>query len=90
MSQADRPMREVVHIIEREGTHGGALWWLVLECGHSVSRRRVVSKNRPAAMFEPIERRLAPKHALCLYCQSGAARQDPAILIKALRCREAT
>ena len=31
-------MREVVHIFEREGPHGGPYWRLVLECGHSVAR----------------------------------------------------
>jgi len=34
------PIREVVHIFEREGARGGPYWRLVLECGHSVARKR--------------------------------------------------
>jgi hypothetical protein len=43
-------MREVVYIFEREGERGGAIWWLVLECGHSVARKRYDSKNWSATV----------------------------------------
>jgi hypothetical protein len=79
-------MREVVYIFEREGTHGGAIWWLVLDCGHAVARKRYAAKGDTAlihALFRPLAEKLAPKHCQCHYCGSGAAQQDPWILVKA-------
>ena len=80
------PMREVVYIFEREGTKGGAIWWLVLDCGHAVARKRYAPKSWTAAvhmMFRPLEEKLAPKRCQCHYCGSGTAKQDPALMIKA-------
>jgi hypothetical protein len=79
------PTREVVHIFEREGARGGPYWRLVLECGHSVARKRHDPRSFSAiaqAMFRPLSERLAPRHAQCHYCGSGCERQDPMVLIK--------
>lgn len=78
------PSREVVYIFEREGPRGGPFWLLILECGHSVCRTRRAAKDFTGlvhALFEPLERRLAPRHAQCHCCASGLERQDPWILI---------
>jgi hypothetical protein len=78
-------MREVVHIFEREGPRGGPYWRLVLECGHSVARKRHDSKSFSAiaqAMFRPLSEGLAPSHVQCHYCGSGGERQDPVFLIR--------
>jgi hypothetical protein len=64
------PMREVVHIFERERPRGGPYWRLVLECGHSVARKR----HNP--------RSFAPRHAQCHYCGSECERQDPMVVIR--------
>ncbi len=80
------PTREVVYIFERTGTRGGAIWWLVLECGHAVARKRHEAKSWSAMvhmMFRPLEEKLAPKRCQCHYCGSGVPKQDPALLIKA-------
>jgi len=81
------PMRAVVYIIEREGARGGGFWWLVLTCGHAVTRKRHVVKDWSSmvrTLFRPIEEKLAPKRVQCHYCGSGSERQDPWIMIKAL------
>lgn len=87
-SELAGPLREVVYIIERDGAHGGALWWLVLECGHSVTRKRPITKRSwsaiAQALFRPLEEKLAPRRAKCNYCGSNVPTCDPAILIKAL------
>ena len=80
------PMREVVYIFEREGERGGSLWWLVLECGHAVTRARYANKHWTAQvhmLLRPLEEKLAPKRVQCHYCGSGAEKHDPWILIKA-------
>lgn len=80
-------MREVVYILEREGTRGGAIWLLVLACGHAVARKRSDPESWSAisqAMFRPLSEFLAPRHVQCHHCGSGAPERDPAILIKAL------
>jgi hypothetical protein len=85
-SELGGPMREVVYIFEREGTRGGALWWLVLSCGHAVARKRFVIRTPAAAaqaMFRPLEEKLAPKRVQCHYCESGSEKRDPWIMIKA-------
>jgi hypothetical protein len=85
-SELDGPLREVVYILEREGTRGGAIWLLILECGHSASRKRVDPKNWSAlaqTMFRPFSEKLAPKRVMCHHCGSGEPKRDPAILIKA-------
>ena len=85
-SELAGPLREVVYIFEREGTNGGAIWWLVLECGHAVARKRYTAKSWSAQvhmMFRPIEEKLAPKRVQCHYCGSGSAKQDPWLMIKA-------
>ena len=85
-SELAGPMREVVYIFEREGSRGGGLWWLVLECGHAVARKRYVANHWTAMvhlMFKPLSEKLAPRRCQCHYCGSGAAKQDPALLIKA-------
>jgi hypothetical protein len=86
LTSFDGPLREVVYIFEREGDRGGGLWWLVLSCGHSVSRKRftVNSLGQMAqALFRQIEQNLAPKRARCYMCQAGHEPQDPALLIRA-------
>lgn len=85
-SLLDGPMRAVVYIFEREGTRGGALWWLVLECGHAVSRKRHVAKSESATahlLLRPLRDKLAPRRCQCLYCGAGSSHADPAILIRA-------
>ncbi len=85
-SELTGPLREVVYIFEREGSRGGGVWWLVLECGHAVARKRVVAKHWTAMvhlMFRPLEEKLAPKRAQCLFCARGHAKIDPAVMIKA-------
>jgi hypothetical protein len=80
------PLREVVYIFEREGVRGGGIWWLVLDCGHAVARKRYVAKHWAAQvhmLLRPIEEKLAPKRVQCHSCGSGAEKHDPAILIKA-------
>lgn len=81
------PLRAVVYIFEREGDQGGGLWWLVLECGHSVARKRKRIGEGPMvqvrALFEPVESFFAPKRARCFYCGAGHPTQDPWILVEA-------
>lgn len=79
-------MREVVYIFEREGTKGGAIWWLVLSCGHAVARKRYVAKDWLAVvhmLFRPLSEKLAPKRVQCHSCGSGCERSDPWILVEA-------
>jgi hypothetical protein len=79
-------MREVVYIFERDGDQGGAIWWLVLVCGHSVARPRHVAKDWSSmvrALFKPVEASLAPKRCRCHSCGLGQQNLDPAITIKA-------
>jgi hypothetical protein len=86
-SELAGPMREVVYIFEREGSRGGGLWLLVLECGHAVARKRYVAREDTAmvnAMFRPLAEKFAPKHCQCHYCGSGGASSDPAVMIRAL------
>ena len=81
------PLRKVVYIFEGEGDRGGGHWRLVLECGHSVARKRYVPREDTAlvhAMFRPLSQKFAPKRAQCFYCESGNAPCDPWILIEAL------
>jgi hypothetical protein len=81
------PMREVVYILEREGARGGAIWLLVLSCGHPVVRKRTDPKSwsaLPQAMFRPISEKLAPRRARCHRCGSGQPVGDPAILFRVL------
>lgn len=85
-SELAGPVREVVYIFERQGVRGGAIWWLVLSCGHAVARKRYEAKSWTAQvhmMFRPLEEKLAPKHCQCHYCGSGSAQQDPWLLVKA-------
>lgn len=85
-SELAGPMREVVYIFERTGVRNGAIWWLVLECGHAVARKRYDAKNWTAMvhmMFRPLEEKLAPKRAQCHYCGSGHEKRDPARMIAA-------
>jgi hypothetical protein len=84
-SELAGPMREVVYIFEREGERGGAIWWLVLSCGHAVARNRHAAKGWSAQvhmLLRPLDEKLAPKRVRCHYCGSGLAKQDPWILIK--------
>ena len=79
------PMREVVYIFEREGKRGGAIWWLVLDCGHAVARKRYSSKSWTAMvhlMFKPLSEKLAPRRVQCHSCGAGHEKVDPAIMIK--------
>lgn len=81
------PLREVVHIFDRVGPRGGAYWLLVLDCGHLVARPRHVVRHWTAlthALFEPIEKRFAPRSVQCHFFGSGVEKHDPAVLIKAL------
>jgi hypothetical protein len=85
-SELAGPLREVVYIFEREGVRGGAIWWLVLACGHAVARKRYEAKSWTAQvhmLFRPIEEKLAPKRAQCHFCGSGCEKSDPWILIRA-------
>lgn len=85
-SELAGPLRDVVYIFECEGDRGGGHWRLVLECGHSVARKRYVAKDSVAlvsALFRPLSEKLAPKRVQCFYCGSGSAFCDPWILIEA-------
>jgi len=85
-SELAGPMRDVVYIFEREGERGGGLWWLILDCGHAISRKRYVANSWSAMvhmMFRPITEKIAPKRCQCHYCGSGSPKQDPWIMIKA-------
>lgn len=85
-SELAGPMRDVVFIFEREGVRGGAIWWLVLDCGHAVARKRYDAKSWTAVVhmiFRPLDEKLAPKRVQCHYCGSGLAKQDPWIMVKA-------
>ena len=85
-SELAGPLRNVVYIFEREGVRGGGFWWLVLDCGHAVARKRYAAKGFPAQvhlMFVPIEAKLAPKRVQCHYCGSGSEKRDPWVMIKA-------
>jgi hypothetical protein len=76
------PLREVVYIFERTGTCGGAIWWLVLECGHAVARKQAKTWSAQVrSMFQPLEEKIAPKRCQCHSCGSGVATQDPALLV---------
>jgi hypothetical protein len=79
-------MRKVVYIFEREGERGGGIWWLVLECGHAVARKRYVAKHWTQMvhlMLRPLEEKLAPKRCQCHSCGHGHEKLDPAVMIKA-------
>jgi hypothetical protein len=67
----------------REGPRSGPFWSLVLDCGHLVARTRRVAKPW-TLLFEPIEKRFAPRSVQCHFCGSGVERHDPASLIRAL------
>jgi hypothetical protein len=85
-SELAGPMREVVYIFAREGDRGGGIWWLVLDCGHAVARKRYVSNSWSAMvhmMFRPLAEKLAPRRCQCHYCESGIPKQDPWIMIQA-------
>lgn len=62
-----KPWREVVHIEDCIGGHGGDYWLLTLDCGH------VAARTKPAfrawKIFDPIEKFLAPKCVRCAYCK---------------------
>lgn len=75
------PMRAVVYIFERDGARGGAFWWLVLDCGHAVARKRVMPSV--GTMFRPLSEKFAPKRVQCHYCEAGCEKHDPWIMIKA-------
>ena len=80
-SELAGPLREVVYIFERAGERGGGYWWLVLNCGHAVARKR----HRPGKinlMFVSLEEKLAPKRVQCHYCEAGCAKQDPWVTVK--------
>jgi hypothetical protein len=86
-SELAGPMRDVVYIFEREGARGGAIWLLVLSCGHPAARKRTDPKSLSAlaqAMLLPLSEKLAPRRAQCHRCGSGEPATDPAPLIKAL------
>lgn len=86
-SELAGPVREVVYIFEREGTRGGAIWLLVLECGHPAARKRADSKGWSGiaqAMFRPLREKLAPRHVQCHHCGSGEPTRDPSALVRAL------
>jgi len=77
------PLREVVYIFDRVGPRGGPYWRLVLECGHSVARKRHDPKDFAAvshAMFRPLSE--SPKRVQCHDCGSGCEPQDPRVLIR--------
>jgi len=85
-SELAGPTRDVVYIFEREGVRGGGIWWLVLDCGHAVARKRYVAKGFPAQvhlMFRPLEEKLAPKRCQCYWCGWGSSKVDPWVTIKA-------
>lgn len=80
-------MREVAYIFEREGVRGGAIWLLILECGHPAGRKRTSPKSwsqLAQAMFRPLSEKLAPQRVQCHHCGSGEPTRDPAALIRAL------
>lgn len=86
-SELGGPMRDVVYIFERAGSRGGSFWWLVLDCGHAVARKRTPLKSDTVLihlLLKPVEEKLAPKRAQCHYCGSGSAPRDPWALVKAL------
>jgi len=86
-SELAGPMRDVVYIFEREGTRGGAIWLLVLSCGHPAARKRTDPKSWSAlaqAMFRPLSEKLAPRRVQCHHCGSGEPTRDPAPLVRAL------
>lgn len=56
---------------------------LVLSCGHMVARPQYRPKS-VHALFEPLERKLAPRSVQCHFCASGVEEHDPWILIRAL------
>jgi hypothetical protein len=86
-SELAGPLRKVVYIFERDGERGGGIWWLVLECGHSVARKRYVGGPGASPMihllFRPLEEKLAPKRCQCFYCAAGHDKIDPWITINA-------
>ncbi len=82
------PMRKVVYIFERTGTHGGAIWWLVLECGHTESRKRYVPKMIRVLTNMKLSEMTAPKRCRCHLCGMGAMPHDPQISIDAFSRNE--
>lgn len=84
-SELAGPMREVIYIFEREGMRGGAIWLLVLSCGHPAARKRTDPKSwltLAQAMFRPLSEKLAPRRVQCHHCGSGEPTRDPALLVK--------
>jgi hypothetical protein len=71
------PLRAVVCIEEREGSRGGPLWFLRLECDHFAVRRRTVHEPEHAivlATSDPesyMKRITAPKRVRCAVCGLG-------------------
>lgn len=85
-SELAGPLRKVVYIFDREGERGGGYWWLILECGHAVARKRYVPKHwtqMVQLMFRPLEEKLAPKRCQRHSCGHGHEKQDPWIMIQA-------
>jgi hypothetical protein len=84
------PLRRVVYVFERTGTHGGALWWLVLECGHTESRKRGVPKMIRVLTNKKHLEMTAPKRCRCLQCGLGSEPCDPQVSIDAFLRSERT
>jgi hypothetical protein len=61
-----RPQRQVVHIENRTGCHGGSYWALTLECGHFKCVSSARPKDGVRAMFRRI--RFAPAYTRCYTC----------------------
>jgi hypothetical protein len=80
---AGKPWREVVHIDEMTGAHGGLAWVLALSCGHFAVRAqprpkmfeafRYANGVRGCRMSKP---RVAPKRVRCIMCGGAPATSE--------------
>lgn len=76
------PWRTVAVIDTMTGDHGGAIWVLTLECGHTACRPQAAIT--PTAIFEPIASKLAPRRVRCGSCGLGLS-PNPGAIVAALK-----
>jgi hypothetical protein len=67
-------MKEVVHIKDSVGPHGGRYWFLTLSCGHFKAVRQPHFRG-VQAIVRPI--RFAPKSVHCIVCDLGERSRTP-------------
>lgn len=65
--------RDVTHIKDCTGPHGGRYWFLTLSCGH-FKAVRMPHYRLAQAITRPIK--FAPKRCQCLICSPASERKE--------------